>query len=75
MLPGAGAYPQAPVLSPCPRWSLKEEAGIDLVFSAGVPGLWQIVTLSLPPDGTGVAVGSSGRGVAVGSRGIGVRVA
>ncbi len=38
--------PHSPKVSPCPRWPRTALSGRYMVFSAGVPGLWQMVTFS-----------------------------
>jgi hypothetical protein len=38
--------PHSPKKSPCPRWPRSALSGTCRVFSAGVPGLWQMVTFS-----------------------------
>jgi hypothetical protein len=38
--------PHSPKVSPCPRWPRSALSGRYRVFSAGVPGLWQMGTFS-----------------------------
>ena len=38
--------PHGPSRSPWPRWPSTALWGTSMVFSAGVPGLWQMVTIS-----------------------------
>jgi hypothetical protein len=53
LMGGVGVRPQGPRVSPWRRWPGTAEAGNTRVFSAGVPGLWQMVTIP-PSPGSGV---------------------
>lgn len=53
LMGGVGVRPHGPSMSPCRRWPEMEDAGSTSVFSAGVPGLWQMATIP-PSPGSGV---------------------